>query len=208
MPDTQRSDEELLAAWVAGDRAASEVLVRRHYRPLYRFFYARVGDAAADLTQATFETLTAKRVEFRGDATVRTYLFGIARWKLVEYLRRRAGRRFDPLAESFELADVARSVSSLFEADQREKLVVRALRCLALDDQLVLELKDYEGMTGRELAAVFGVTRDAISGRVTRARERLATKVRELADSAKLIESTLTGLDECMARIGERLADR
>ncbi|MEM6990817.1 MAG: sigma-70 family RNA polymerase sigma factor [Myxococcota bacterium] len=204
-----REDEALLAAWVDGDRQASETLVRRHYRSIYLFLFNEVGsDRAADLTQATFETLCAKKVTFRGDATVRTYLFGIARWKLVEDLRQARGKAFDPMEESFEIASVTQSITSLFADGQREKLVVRALRALSLDDQLLLELKDYEGLTTRELAATYEVSRDAMSGRVTRARERLAAKVRELSSSAKLVESTLTGLDECMALIRERLADR
>ena len=205
--DANAEDEALLAAWIDGDRSASEKLVRRHYRSIFLFFFNKVGqDRAADLTQSTFETLCAKRVQFRGDATVRTYLFGIARWKLVEHLRKIRGRNFDPLEDSAELPQVARSVTSLFADRQEEALVVQALRALSLDDQLLLELKDYEGMTSRELAAMYDVPRNTMSGRITRARERLAAKVRELASSAKLVESTLTGLDEHMARIRDRLA--
>ena len=205
--DANAEDEALLAAWIDGDRSASEKLVRRHYRSIFLFFFNKVGqDRAADLTQSTFETLCAKRVQFRGDATVRTYLFGIARWKLVEHLRKIRGRNFDPLEDSAELPQVARSVTSLFADRQEEALVVQALRALSLDDQLLLELKDYEGMTSRELAAMYDVPRNTMSGRITRARERLAAKVRELASSAKLVESTLTGLDEHMARLRDRLA--
>lgn len=207
--DTAAEDEALLLAWVEGDRGASEKLVRRHYRSIFLFFFNKVGqDRAADLTQSTFETLCAKRVQFRGDATVRTYLFGIARWKLVEHLRKVRGRDFDPLEESAELPQVARSITSLFADRQEEALVVQALRALSLDDQLLLELKDYEGLTGRELAAMYDVPRNTMSGRITRARERLATKVRELATSAKLVESTLTGLDACMTKIRKRLASQ
>ncbi len=168
-PNTRAdTDHSLLSAWVGGDRDASEKLVRRHYRPLFLFFLNKVGaDVAADLTQATFETLCSKKIDFRGDATVRTYLFGIARWTLVNHLRKVRGRPFDPMLESVELADVADSVDSLFVGRQRETLVVRALRALPLDDQLLLELKDYEGLTSRELAAIYEVPRNTMSGRVT-----------------------------------------
>ena len=202
-------DRALLAAWVDGDRAAGGALARRHYRSVFLFFFSRVGsDRAADLTQATFETLCTKKLDFRGDATVRTYLFGIARWKLVGDLRKAQGREFDPMKESAEIPAVMRSVTSLFADRQRENLVVHALRSLSLDDQLLLELRDYEGMSSNELAAMYDVPRTTMSGRITRARERLTRQVQEMATSSKLVDSTLTGLDECMARIRARLVEQ
>lgn len=206
MPEA--SDEALLHAWIDGDAAAGEVLVRRHYRRVLLFFYARVGaEAGRDLTQATFETLCTNKPSFRSDATVRTYLFGIARWTLVSYFRtqRGYGARFEPLEHSVDVPDVARSITSLFMGRQRESLLVRALRSLPLDDQIVLELKEYEGMTSRELAAVFDVGRDTMSSRINRARKRLAAAVAELAESAPLVDSTLTGMAEGMRAIRERI---
>ena len=200
-------DEALLEAWIAGDRAASETLIRRHYRSVFLFLANKVGETtAADLAQSTFETLCAKRVSFRGDSSVRTYLFGIARWKLVEHLRRASGRSFDPVDESIEIQSVTQTLTSLFADRERESLVVKALRSLSLDDQIIIELKDYEGMTSRELAAMFDVPRNTMSGRVTRARERLTRRVQELSDNPRLVESTLSGLDDCMRQIRARIS--
>lgn len=205
---TETGDEALLQAWTGGDAAAGKQLVTRHYRRILMFFYARVGpELGRDLTQATFETLCAKKVAFRGEASVLTYLFGIARWKLVHHLRtaRLHGERFEPLEHSASLPDVDRSITSLFMGRQREALLVRALRSLPLDDQLVLELKEYEGLTSRQLAEVFEVGRDTMSSRINRARLRLTQAVRQAAESAQLIDSTLTGLDACMREIRERI---
>ena len=74
------------------DAAAGKRLVQRHYRRILLFFYSKVGpELGRDLTQDTFETLCARRVAFRGEANVLTYLFGIARWKLVHHLRHDRG---------------------------------------------------------------------------------------------------------------------
>jgi RNA polymerase sigma factor (sigma-70 family) len=205
---TETSDEALLHAWTGGDAAAGKQLVTRHYRRILLFFYSKVGpELGRDLTQATFETLCAKKVAFRGEASVLTYLFGIARWKLIHHLRtaRLHGERFEPLEQSASLPDVDRSITSLFMGRQREALVVRALRSLPLDDQLVLELKDHEGLTSRQLAEVFEVGRDTMSSRINRARQRLTQAVRQAAESAQLIDSTLTGLEDCMREIRERI---
>ncbi|WP_170135448.1 RNA polymerase sigma factor [Nannocystis exedens] len=174
--DDGASDEARLHAWIDGDAAAGNQLVKRHYRRILLFFHSKVGpELGRDLTQATFETLCANKVNFRGEASVLTYLFGIARWKLVHHVRKQRlhGERFEPLEHSAELPDVDRSITSLFMGRQRETLLVRALRSLPLDDQLVLELKEYEGMTSRQLAEVFEVGRDTMSSRINYARQRL-----------------------------------
>ncbi|PCC75260.1 RNA polymerase sigma-70 factor, ECF subfamily [Nannocystis exedens] len=205
---TETSDEALLHAWIDGDAAAGKQLVTRHYRRILLFFYSKVGpELGRDLTQATFETLCAKKVVFRGESSVLTYLFGIARWKLVHHLRTRRlhDERFEPLEHSVELPEVDRSITSLFMGRQREALLVRALRSLPLDDQIVLELKEYEGMTSRQLAEIYEVGRDTMSSRINRARQRLTVAVQRAAESVQLIDSTLTGLDECMREIRQRL---
>lgn len=200
------TDEEALTAWIDGSEAAGRALIERHYERILLFFFSKVApDVARDLTQATFETLCQKKVEFRGDSSVLTYVFGIARWKLVHHFRNvsKQRQRFDPLEESAEVPDVEASINALFIGRQEETLLVRALRSLPLDDQIILELKEYEGLSSRELAEMYDVGREAMSSRVTRARRRLAASVERLSKSARLIDSTLTGLDAHMRKIRE-----
>jgi RNA polymerase sigma-70 factor (ECF subfamily) len=212
MPETDGTDDaSLLTAWRAGDSRASAELVRRHYRSIYLFFFAKVGaDVAQDLTQAVFETLCRRQCSFRGDATVRTYLFGIARWTLVHHHRKQRGSReaFDPSLDPLELPDAVASLTSQLAARREEVLFVHGMRELPLDDQIVLELKYYDGMTVRELAAVFEVPRATMSDRITRARGRLGKAVERLGDSTRLVESTMSGLDAHMQAIRQHLAAR
>jgi RNA polymerase sigma factor (sigma-70 family) len=207
MPEA--TDETLFHAWLDADAAAGQVLVRRHYRRILLFFYAKVGpDLAKDLTQSTFETLCINKVSFRGDSTLLTYLFGIARWKLVDYFRARRAREalFDPLADPGHVPEMDQSITALFMDKQQESLVVQALRSLPLDDQIILELKEYEKLTSAQLAAMYDVGRDTMSSRINRARKRLAAAVAERAKSARLVDSTLTSLDDCMRQIRDRIA--
>lgn len=203
------TDLELLDAWGAGDVQAGQALVKRHYQRVYLFFYGKVGaEVSEDLTQTTFETLCQRREDFRGDSTLRTFLFGIARWKLVRHFERRRTTQqpFAPLEDSIHDPDLERSMTSLFAAREREMLLVQALRRIPLDDQLLLELKDYEGMTARELAEVFEVPPGTIASRLLRARERLTKAARRLTTHPHLLEHTLTDLDRHMRGIRERLA--
>lgn len=203
------SEQELLQRWRSGDADAGEALIRAHYRAIYQFFFGKVGaQACADLTQSTFETLCTKRDDFAGDSSLRTYLFGIARHKLANYVRAEWARRGreDEMDRSLPDPAVDRSWASLFEDRHRESLVVRALRQLSLDDQILLELKDYEGLTARHLAEIFDVPPGTIAGRIQRARGRLKEAIRELAATQQDVDDTLTSLDECMREIRARVS--
>lgn len=195
---SRTDDQQLLQRWREGDRSAGQRLVKRHYDSLFMFLWGKVDEqTSADLTQETFETLCTNQQRFRGDSSVRTYLFGIARWKLVDHLRRtrKQRERFDPLHDGIDVEVVERSMTSLFAHREREALLVRGLRSLPLDDQLLLELKDYENLTARELAGIFEVPAGTMAGRIARARERLRRAVQELSSSSPLAEQTLRGLD-------------
>lgn len=206
------SDEDLglLRAWQAGEVAAGRALIRRHYAGVYRFFFARVdGDACEDLTQATFEVLCRRPEGFRGEgATLRGYIFGIARMKLIEHVRgkKRDGERFDPGEHSVVDPASLASVSSLLGDRQIEFLVSQALRELPLDDQIVLELKEYEQLTLRELADLFGATIGSVAGRLTRARERLRLASERLLADPALRSASEHDLESCMRTIGATIA--
>ena len=67
-----RGDEELLAAWRAGDRDAGGELVDRHFAAISRFFRNKVTseDDATELVSQTFLACTASKERFRGAASV------------------------------------------------------------------------------------------------------------------------------------------
>jgi RNA polymerase sigma-70 factor (ECF subfamily) len=200
-------DLELLGLWQAGKAAAGRELVRRHYAAVYRFFFSKVDvGACEDLTQATFEVLCRRRDGFRGEgASFRGFLFGIARMKLLEFIRSK-GRAFDPMEHSVVDPATTDSVSSLLADRQNEQLVAQALRGLGLDDQILLELKEYEQLTLRELAELFGAPIGTMASRVARARDRLRVATERLIADPALRASSVHDLESCMRSIGVKIA--
>lgn len=197
-------DQAWFDAWADGDTRAGVALVGRHYDAVFAFFANKVdGDAAADLTQETFTALVAARERFRQQSSVRTYVFAIARWKLVEHFRRRTAQR--QRVVDVDLGDTTpatdSSLGARLEGRRRESLLVQALRSLPLDDQILLELKGYEDLSLRELAEVFEVAVGTIASRVMRARKRLEQALRERADDPRLVDETLTGLATYMREL-------
>lgn len=194
-------DRTLLATWLDGDREAGAALIQRHYRALFTFFHTRVDpDTSGDLTQSVFETLCEGGAKLREVQSMRAYLLGIARWKLVAHFRRdrspqRAALPFD---DELCVTPEPRSLSSVWQARERGSLVVEALRRLPLDQQIILELKDYEQLTAREIGEVFGIPPGTVATRIRRARQVLETTVQRLSETLGMAETTGTSLAEHM----------
>jgi len=101
-----RDDRALVAASVAGDRSAFDVLVRRHQRTIYGVCYRFAGDHAdaGDLAQDTFVRAYRGLARFKGDAAFGTWLYRIA----VNVCLTRAAVKtpaIDPI-EPLEIADL------------------------------------------------------------------------------------------------------
>lgn len=176
----ERSDQELLAAWAAGEKAAGDALYQRHFEAVYAFFARKVNGDVADLVQRTFLGLAEARERFRGDAQVRTFLFGIARRELSQFFagKRRAGL-LDLGVSSLE--DLAPSPSSLARRRDERSLLAEALRRIPLDLQIALELHYWEELGGAEIAAVLDVPEGTVRSRLRRGLELLRTQMEQLS---------------------------
>src|SRR5262245_21615372 len=73
-------DESLVAGTLAGRRDCFETLVERHQRSIHGLAHRWLGDHAAadEVVQATFVQAYTHLVDFRGEASFRSWLCGIA----------------------------------------------------------------------------------------------------------------------------------
>jgi RNA polymerase sigma-70 factor (ECF subfamily) len=175
------ADVELLAAWRAGDRQAGERLFDRHFAAVRRFFCNKVPAAEVeDLMQRTFEACVAHADAFRGEARFVTYLLAIARSQLHRWLRKR-----DPVRDGLDfgsssLHDLGVSPSGVVAAQQRQALVLAALRRIPVELQTMLELYYWEGLSGPDIAAVLEIEHGTVRSRLHRARELLRAALLQL----------------------------
>jgi len=192
-------DLALLLAWRSGQREAGRTLVARHYPVVFRFFFGKVSLATCeDLAQQTFEVLCRRPTGFRGEGLFRAYLLGIARFVLIGHVRR--DRRHEPAEDSMLPSDDP-SASEVIGAQQTLRLVATALRRLELDDQILIELKDWEGLSQAELAALFAVPQPTVARRLQRARGRLRAAVEAMIADPRLRAASLRNLDSCLESI-------
>lgn len=183
------TDAELLTRAGSGDREAFAALVERHQASIYRFartVVSRPADAE-DVLQQTFLAAWRAAPGFRGESSVRTWLFTIARNSALT-LRARDARWPESEVPMEDLGLAAgwggTDPESAAVAAERRVALETAFRALAPAEREVLTLRDLEGLSGEETAALLRLTLPAMKSRLHRARLALAARVREEVDGA------------------------
>lgn len=191
---------DLLERWRRGDRAAANELLERCYPLLHRFFAAKLAEERErqDLIQTTMLALLGEieRVELRGSFS--SFVLGVARHKLVDFLRKRSSKPFDPMTHSVVDA-LGPSPTSQVVRNERAESLLLALTQLPVDDRIMLELRYWHELDSPMIAEVFGVTPAAVRAQIDRARDKLA---RLLASGLEGVQ-VLVDAEQLAARMQE-----
>jgi RNA polymerase sigma-70 factor (ECF subfamily) len=196
--DPSPSDPELLDAWRGGDVRAGNELFRRYFAQLSRFFRNKADTGVEDLIQSTFLACVEGRDRFRETSSFRTYLFAIARYHLYGHYRRQ--RRAVDFSQT-SIVDLGASPSAPLGRREETTALLRALRSIPLEYQIVLELTYWEGMKAPEVAEILEIPANTVRGRLSRARAALRQALADGNLSAEVLRSTLADLDGWAERV-------
>jgi RNA polymerase sigma factor (sigma-70 family) len=148
-------------------------VVRALYPRIKRFFRNKLPepDCYDQANETIKDFLAADRSRVRNP---RTYLWGIARMKVLQVLqRRRPTEQFD--STQISIADLGTSQSARLD---RRNLLLNALRTLPVDHQVAFELRHAEEMSMQEVADTLEVSLATAKRYVQAAREQLAAVLR------------------------------
>ena len=179
----EASEAQLVARLRAGEPAAFEIFVRQYQDRVWGFCVRMLADEeeALDVVQEIFVSIHRAFDAFRADAKLSTWVYRVAKnhcLNRIKYLKRRGKGRTREVGDvsEGELAaasgDVARPDESL-ERDAAKDLVHRALAELDDEQRAVVVLRDIEGLSYDEIAAVTELAEGTVKSRLHRARERL-----------------------------------
>jgi RNA polymerase sigma-70 factor (ECF subfamily) len=170
-------DEDLVAAFQAGDVAAFDVLVQRWERKIQGAIYRllRSEEEARDLCQETFLKAFRGLGSFRGQAKFSSWLYQIALNLCRDRIRRKKGKTWVSLEEIGEAEADPRSpnVLELVEAGDLARRVAAAVATLPEEQREAVILKEYEGMTFPEIAEILDVPVSTIKTRLYRGLSQL-----------------------------------
>ena len=189
------SEADLLAQLKAGESAAFDIMINRYSSDLYSLLLRLTDnpEEARDLTQETFLRVVQSVKNFRGEASLKTWLFRIAinqarnrrRW----WLARRqnvtfsldGGRRDDD--ESLSLHNTLTDDSQASPEDEamrgEQSVKLReALRGLTANFREAVILRDIEGLSYEEIADTLQTSVGTVKSRIARGREELRKRLK------------------------------
>jgi len=180
--DSGNASEErlraLLVRALAGDAGAYHVFLRdlgAHLRAFLRKRLARLPDEVEDLVQETLLAVHNQRHTYDERQPLTAWLHAIARYKLVDLLRRRARRDLlnDPLDDESEVL-----VASDTEAADARRDVAKLLDTLPDRQRRPIVHVKLEGLSVAETAKLTGMSESAVKVGVHRGLKALAARIR------------------------------
>jgi RNA polymerase sigma-70 factor (ECF subfamily) len=191
-PD-QRTDEALMRAYGQGDARAFETLYARHKAATYRYFLRHAGGNAAtadELHQDLWLKVIGARERYEAQAKFATWLYTLARHRMVDHWRSRHGVTLASLEDEATVAQVEEAVSAsrevsddpLFatiDAEARRRLVTALGDVPKLQrDAFLLHVE--AGLSLEEIATLTSVSGETVKSRLRYAYRRLRAALEDL----------------------------
>ncbi len=190
MTDQQETDQQLVARVQKGDRRAFDLLVIKYQHRILALVNRFVSDysEAQDVTQEAFVKAYRALPNFRGDSQFYTWMYRIAVNTAKNYLvsrkRRTPTRDIDiEDAEFFTDESSMQDISSpdaLLQRDQLKKVVFDAIDDLPDELRRAITLRELEGLSYEDIAAVMDCPIGTVRSRIFRAREAIERKMQPL----------------------------
>lgn len=164
-----------------GDRHAYGELVRRHHEGVIRVVYRMCGDPALaeDAAQDAFIRAWTHLNRFKPGSSLRSWLYRIAVNAAVDALRRES-RTADVDIETIPFPDPGQGPEAAYLQRERERMVQEAVLALPEASRSVLVLREYGGLSYREIAESLDIPLGTVMSRLNYARQRLKDLLRPL----------------------------
>jgi len=176
-------DLPLVEASAAGDMAAFEELVRRYDRRLLRIAQqiTQNSEDAQDVVQETFLKAFQKMHQFQGKSKFSTWLIRITlNQALMKMRKTRSSRELslehnddDGECVPMDVTDWSPDPEQLYSRAELQRILREALENLVPPLRITFVLRDIEGLSIHEAAAVLNLNPGAVKARLYRARLRL-----------------------------------
>ena len=185
------SSPELIARARTGDHEAFRLLFERYARPVMVFTYNLVGrhDVAEELTQETFVRAYSNLKELRDEAKFSTWLFGIGRNVVREWIRAKMqlGRRTSDAADSVPQQEHLTNSSPADQLMEKELngAIITALQSLDEDRRLVFTLKIFNGSSYQEIVDITGFSMAKVKTELHRARGDMRKRLKDYLETTR-----------------------
>jgi RNA polymerase sigma-70 factor (ECF subfamily) len=184
--------EDLLGRAKAGETEAFEILVSEHQKYIYNVILKIVFDKeeALDLTQETLLKAYLNIKKFRGNSSIRTWLYRIAINCAIDYLRKRNVEKsnFKEIEEFENEIKDFETPEEVLDKRLTAEMLMREINKLPADYKIVLILRDIEGLNYEEISKIMNLNLGTVKSRLWRARNLLKERIKSLSEFLSLEE--------------------
>lgn len=191
MPLILREELALIEGLRTGEEAAYETLIRRFEHPVFNVVSRLMNDPsdAADVVQEVFLKVFRNVGNFRGDSSLKTWIYRISvnearnhrRW-FSRHRRQEVGLDADSgeagkhgQARNYEesLPDPGRSPFEAVADHETQELIEQALSQVNPKFRAALVLREMEGLSYEEISEILDVSLGTVKSRILRGRDAL-----------------------------------
>ena len=189
MPEEKKSDHALIEATRGGDETAFAEIVGRYRSPITNYLYRFLNDyeEAVDLAQETFVRVYFALDRYHTQFAFSTYIYRIATNLAISEIRRRKRRKLMSLTGLFQGEDGSdvefqptdgRKLQDIeLVEDERSQMIAKAIAALPEKYRVPVVLRDVEGKTYDEVAAIMELGLGTTKSRISRGRALLREKL-------------------------------
>ncbi len=174
-----------------GDEAAFGELMQAYYTRVYGLLngIVRHEDDARDLSQHVWVKVWHKLDSFKGDSDFYTWLYRVATFAGLDFVRKRKRQREVELSEALEPNRDADSVlppsltsrpDSAAQTAEIQTVFERALETLSPEHRTALMLREVEGLSYDEIAVATGCRRGTVMSRIFYARKSIQAQLKDV----------------------------
>ena len=190
VPEENLSDHDLIEQAKQGDEDAFAEIVRRYKNPIVNYLYRFLNDyeEAVDLAQETFVRVYFAIDRYHRGFAFSTYIYRIATNLAISEIRRRRRRRLLSLSGLFqsdyeETAEYQpRDERILPDAelvdDEQSRVIAKAIAALPEKYRVAIILRDVQGRSYEEIAAITELGLGTTKSRINRGRGLLREKLK------------------------------
>ena len=191
------SDQQLVARVRRGDDRAFEALYRRYHRRIYAYVVGMVKDhgRAEDVTQEVFVSALRRMRQTERPIAFKPWVYEIAKNACIDAFRR--SRRAEEVSYDAEEGLAPNDYGRLVGSEPSPDEAVSAKEDIAhlqgafggLSDMHheILVMREFEGLSYRDIGDRLGLSRPAVESTLFRARKRLTEEYDELVSGARCL---------------------
>lgn len=175
--------EKTLIEWAKqGDEDAFAEIVSMYGKAVYNsaLYIAKNREDAEDISQEVFVRLWRTLSDYRGDASIKTWIATITKNCAIDYIRNRNKRSAFSLTDEeenreFDVVDedVSSNPEKSFERDEKVRAVRSAVGKLEGAIKEAVILREFHNMSYAEIADCQGVSEGTVKSRISRGREQI-----------------------------------